>query len=420
MKRADQTLEHAAGAAGQERRKARPRTGPSWVASMLALAAAATLTTASAAPAVAQQTAQMPDSAAFVTLLGADTLAVERFVWTPGRIEAETVLRSPRTRVGRYVLETDPHGELVRYEGRLWNGGTWDGEPAMTETAVRRGNGYAYTRTGMRPTEGTFSAEGAVFPFIDMIHWPFELVLRRAAAVGTGGDMEQPLFSGTRVLTFGVLPRGGNAWGLRHPTRGTMDVETDDMGRLLHLDAGRTTRALTVERVGWLELPSIAGRFAAADAAGHSFGALSGRGSEEATVHGAEISVDYGTPHKRGRVIFGGLLKWGEVWRTGANAATHFTTSRDLVMGDLVVPAGTYTLFTRPQPDGGVLMINTRTNINGQQYDPEADLGRVAMTHSTGDEVVEIFTIRVRETPEGGVLELLWDRDIFSVPFTVR
>ncbi|MFQ5538444.1 MAG: DUF2911 domain-containing protein [Gemmatimonadota bacterium] len=75
---------------------------------------------------------------------------------------------------------------------------------------------------------------------------------------------------------------------------------------------------------------------------------------------------------------------------------------------------------TRLGVDGGVLMINRRTDINGQQYDETADLGRVPMTHTRTDEVTEIFTIRVRETPTGGVLELVWDQDLFSIPFQVR
>lgn len=363
--------------------------------------------------------AQQADSASFVTLLGVDTLAAERFVVTPGRVDAETVLRSPRTMVGRYTLEMDAQGQLTRYEGAVWEGGSGDGEPVMRETVVRQGDGFAYERTGSRAGSGTFTADAPVYPFIDMIHWPFELMLKRAHGMPRG-EIAQPLFSGGRVLPFVVINEGGNRFGVRHPTRGTMDVTTDATGRMVSLDAGRTTRALTVSRGSWMDLPAVARSFAARDGRGRAFGALSGRGEEDATVRGAHITVDYGTPQKRGRDIFGGLLKWGAVWRTGANAATHFTTDRDLVMGDLVVPAGTYTLFTVPQEDGGTLMINKRTGINGQQYDPDEDLGHVPMSRTVGDDVVEVFTIRVRETGEGGVLELLWDRDVFSIPFQVR
>src|SRR5690606_2233295 len=123
---------------------------------------------------------------------------------------------------------------------------------------------------------------------------------------------------------------------------------------------------------------------------------------------GAEIEIDYGTPRKRGREIWGALVPFGEVWRTGANQATHFRTSRDLVFGagadTLVVPAGTYTLFSIPQPDGGVLIINRQTGQTGTAYDPARDLGRVTLTSRPLPEMVERFTIVVTMNETGGEL----------------
>ncbi|HEY8468049.1 MAG TPA: DUF2911 domain-containing protein, partial [Longimicrobiales bacterium] len=117
---------------------------------------------------------------------------------------------------------------------------------------------------------------------------------------------------------------------------------------------------------------------------------------------------------------FGALVPWNRVWRTGANEATHFTTSRDLRAGDALIPAGTYTLFTIPRPDGWTLIINKRTNINGQAYDPEQDLVRVEMQVRELPEVVEAFTILAEETPDGGgVLRFQWDRTEAFLPFTV-
>lgn len=363
--------------------------------------------------------AQKPDSASYVTRLGRDTLALERFVVRADRLDAEVVLRSPRTRYGRYTLRFDAAGRMTSYEAAVWDGPWAQGAPETRETVRRRGNEFDYERTGGRAFSITLVSDTPLLPFIDMVHWPFELMLRREYRT-LDGETSQALFSGGRVLPFGLIRRGPNRFGVRHPTRGTMDVTTDDQGRLLGLDARETTRALTVQRSSWIELRPLAEDFAARDAAGGGLGALSGRGEEEATVHGAHITVDYGTPRKRGRKIFGGLLDWGTLWRTGANRATHFATDRDLTLGTLEVPAGTYTLFTIPEPDGGVLIVNTETGQTGTAYAEELDLGRVPMAHTTGDEVVETFTIRVRELDEGGVLELLWDRDVFSVPFRVR
>ena len=132
------------------------------------------------------------------------------------------------------------------------------------------------------------------------------------------------------------------------------------------------------------------------------------------------LTVDYGVPSKRGREIFGALVPWGEVWRTGANRATHFSTSWALQMGDLEIPAGEYTLYTIPQPDGGTLIINRQTGQGGTSYDEARDLGRVAMTTEMLSNTVEDFTIRVEDTETGGTLRLLWDRTAFVVPFTVQ
>jgi hypothetical protein len=202
-----------------------------------------------------------------------------------------------------------------------------------------------------------------------------------------------------------------------------MRVRVDGIGRLLALDAGATTRKLIVERDRWTDLDRTAARWAADDDAGRSFGALSGRGAADVRIAGATITVDYGTPSKRGRMIWGALVPFGTVWRTGANRATHLTTSRNLVFGSgastLDVPAGTYTLFSIPEADGGTLIVNTETDITGTAYDPARDLGRVRLTARRLSSTVEDFTITVSEDGDGGMLRLQWDRTELVAPFTV-
>ncbi len=209
-----------------------------------------------------------------------------------------------------------------------------------------------------------------------------------------------------------------------HPSRGPMAVTADARGQLVALDAGATTRKVTVRRVPDVDVEGFAQRAAAADAAGRSFGALSGRAEARATVGAATVAVDYGQPLRRGREVWGALVPWGEVWRTGANRATHIETDRPLVLGEgdgaLAVPAGRYTLYTVPQPDGGILIVNRQTGQGGTTYDAGQDLGRVPLTRSPLGEAVEAFTISVEPTgPGSGRLALQWDRDEFAVPFAV-
>ena len=167
---------------------------------------------------------------------------------------------------------------------------------------------------------------------------------------------------------------------------------------------------------------------------------LSPRDSVQATVGGAALSVNYGRPSVRGRKIFGGLVPFGQVWRTGANEATAFETTADLEIGGVAVPAGRYTLYTLPAPatvegaggnaaGGGTangsgtwqLIINKQTGQWGTEYDQGQDLARIPMRVSTLAEPVEQFTIEITPTGENsGTLALLWDTTAASVDFTVK
>lgn len=99
---------------------------------------------------------------------------------------------------------------------------------------------------------------------------------------------------------------------------------------------------------------------------------------------GKDVTIKYSAPSMRGRKIMGGLVPFGTVWRTGANDATALSTPVALTIGNLVVPAGDYTLYSLPNadPTKWLLIVNKQTKQWGTEYHAEQDLGRVPM-HST-------------------------------------
>jgi len=120
-------------------------------------------------------------------------------------------------------------------------------------------------------------------------------------------------------------------------------------------------------------------------------------------------------------VIFGGdPVPWNKVWRTGANAATQFTTSSDLMFGSTLVPAGKYTLWTLPTPTGARLIINSQTGQWGTDYDMTKDFARVDLASKALAQPVEQFTIAVVPQGTGGVLRFSWDTTEYSIPFTIK
>ena len=130
--------------------------------------------------------------------------------------------------------------------------------------------------------------------------------------------------------------------------------------------------------------------------------------------------IDYSRPAKRGRVVYGGVVPYGEVWRTGANAATQFKTDKALDFGGTVVPAGFYTLWTVPTASGWKLIVNSETGQWGTAHKAEKDLYTIDMNVSALPQVVERFTISVEPTATGGVLDFDWDTTRASAAFTVQ
>src|SRR5262245_30768982 len=145
--------------------------------------------------------------------------------------------------------------------------------------------------------------------------------------------------------------------------------------------------------------------------------------STSATVDGAEMSITYGRPSMRGRVIFGRLVPFGRVWCPGADEATTLESSRDLRIGDLQVPAGPHTIWVLPTENVWTLVVSKEPSGFHTNYNPSADLGRVELTKRTVDAPVEQLTFAIAKNPSaarGGLVTMTWETTEVSVPFTVQ
>jgi hypothetical protein len=148
---------------------------------------------------------------------------------------------------------------------------------------------------------------------------------------------------------------------------------------------------------------------------------LSVRDTTRATIGAATFSVDYGRPLARGRTLLGNVISYDRVWRTGANAATQFTTSAPITIAGLSVPAGTYTLWTVPRVSGVDLIVNQQTGQWGTQYGRAYDLGAVAMKSDSVDPPAEQFTIAIEPTDaRRGTLVMSWGTFRWTAPIVVQ
>jgi hypothetical protein len=131
------------------------------------------------------------------------------------------------------------------------------------------------------------------------------------------------------------------------------------------------------------------------------------------------LKVVYSQPHKKGRTIFGALVPFGKVWRTGANEATELTATKDIQVNGTLLPAGTYSLFTIPETDHWTIIINSEVGLWGSyNYNESLDVMRfdVPVEQIPGDLVWEPFTIQIDHKNEVADLLLVWDKTRVRIP----
>jgi Protein of unknown function (DUF2911) len=136
---------------------------------------------------------------------------------------------------------------------------------------------------------------------------------------------------------------------------------------------------------------------------------------------GKTIKTDYSSPRMKGRKIYGDLVPFGEVWRTGANDATTFVTGADVVVGGKTIPAGSYTIFTVPAADKWTLIVSKKTGEWGIPYKYESDeLARADMKVSKLPSPLENFTIAYDKAGSGCTLRIDWETTRASVDIAAK
>jgi hypothetical protein len=132
----------------------------------------------------------------------------------------------------------------------------------------------------------------------------------------------------------------------------------------------------------------------------------------------AYARIIYSQPQKLGREIFGKLVPFGEIWRTGDNEATELTITKDMMINNQPLKAGTYTIFTIPQPDKWTIILNSDVGLWGSyNHVPDLDVMRFDIPVETNTTFYEAFTLTFDQKNEMANLLIMWDRLKLSIPF---
>ena len=129
--------------------------------------------------------------------------------------------------------------------------------------------------------------------------------------------------------------------------------------------------------------------------------------------------VIYGRPQKNDRVVFGGIIKFGKVWRTGANESTEITFYKDVNFGDKKVKAGTYTLYSIPEKDEWTMILNSDLHTWGAfKYNANKDITRIKVPSDKTLKELESFSITFESVEKGYHMVLGWENTMVKVPIT--
>ena len=141
-----------------------------------------------------------------------------------------------------------------------------------------------------------------------------------------------------------------------------------------------------------------------------------------AMVGDAHVHIDYSSPGVRGRIIFGGLLAYDQVWQSGAHKATWLETNKDLLIDGKVLKAGNYGVFTVPSKEEWTVIFNTKWDQHGKdEYDEKDDVLRFKVTPSISDKTTEHLKYEVKKVDKGqGTISLSWEKVTVSFPFLIK
>lgn len=135
----------------------------------------------------------------------------------------------------------------------------------------------------------------------------------------------------------------------------------------------------------------------------------------------ADVTVDYSRPSKSGRTVFGDVVPYGEIWRTGANASTKIVFGEDVKVNGQAVKAGTYSLYTIPNKEDWTIIFNKNLSLWGSDgYTETEDATRILVKSQKLNEVVETFTIQFSNTKTTQITaDLMWENTKVSFDITV-
>jgi hypothetical protein len=391
----------------------------------------------SAAVSLLSCNAPKPEQYGFLTMLGHDTISIESISRQGNTLISDEVDRFPRVRIRHTVVDLNDDGSIRHLAMNIHTPSEPSGQRDRKVVAEVAGNKVHLSKTD---STGTVNRDFPTGGSIVVAHVPqmyslyelyFAAAMKQAAAskLAAGSPVQMRQFYIDREFDrfplgqATVKPLDSGKIEITHDwLSGTGEAMMDSAGNMLSYSGARTTYDVRVVRLATPpDIKGIADRFEAKEAQGGDVRSLSVRDSTRVQIGNSIFTVEYGRPLVRGRTLLGDVIPYDRVWRTGANAATQFTTSTPIKLAGVQVPAGSYTLFTAPHTNGVDLIVNKQTGEWGTEYNRSLNLGIIPITSEVAPAPVEEFTISIIPGDNRhGTLVLEWGSFRWIAPIEVQ
>jgi len=361
-------------------------------------------------------TGQTPYSATFVAKLGTDTVMVETYNMVNNHLYGKAFIRIPEDYIGEFDIHFYPDGSIrtfkiaaldpvngsVPFPGRSRMLSYYQNMLCQSDTCYWFASHIGGTEEYMNKHKAaSMDFIGGWTPILSLFEWN-ALRLRKS---GTNLLPLRMMNDYIGVYDIAIRTAGKNSLVFGGPFLEYTNIETDTSGRITTIDGTGTPWNYQVTKHPPMNINEVARRMHQTP----GIGVPSPEVTEHYTVANTPIDVSYGKPFKRGRKIFGGIVPYDSVWRTGAGHPTVLSLGEDIKIGITIIPKGKYSLYTIPGADHWILIFNTDTKKWPTDPSRDKDFAQVHLKVNRLPGVVEQFKIDIIEDKKGGVLKFIWD-----------
>jgi hypothetical protein len=353
--------------------------------------------------------------------LGPDTTAIGDFELTGNEFKLTVVSMSPYVNVSKLTGAFFSDGQLKRVEGNNYL-------PARGKDSLvynyrlnyDQGTTFIETGNGKRNIIRKYQVKIMVANNLGgdaLVFMPALLANFTPEKIGDSIISSHIVFNSARKFIIKKTSRRKLLMG--SAVMGMFTVFLDENGRLQSVDGIGTSFNIKGTAGPYLNIDSVIAVSMRHQQQHPQLAVINKLDSVKTTIKGNNIKIVYSRPSVRNRVIFGEVVPWNRIWRTGADAATKISLSGPLYFNGKLLPAGSYSIFTIPTPDGWTLIFNQQANIWGTEHNAAYDLLKIPIQTRSLDQATEMLTFAIVPTgTNGGILSVSWDKLKALVNFT--